>query len=199
MTPAEFESHETLENDQSVSDKLKQVVLEELKIRPAISDLDYNTNVRGKDLVLDPTEQVYPETAKWCLAALKNLTRPSKNGTAATSLVQSGMVPLLLRLVTIGGGKPPAGSDLSAAEPTEYINSPAHWDSNSLQDAALFCIMNLCATPETRSSMIELDGVHLLSLITEFAAVNANDLADEEADQVDFQSLKAVSVQAFAA
>lgn len=168
MTQVAFENHTTLDEEQSVSKELSDLIQEELQLEPATSDV-------VAEAPLNPSDQVYPETARWCLAALKNLTRPSKNGQAAVSLVKSGIVPLIMKMITIG----------SEDDEEDYLNSPALWDSNSMQDAALFCIMNLAATPETREQIMGLDGVRLLTLICE------HDLSGE--DQMNFQRVKAVS------
>eukprot|EP00978_Attheya_sp_CCMP212_P007561 scaffold17461_cov53-Attheya_sp.AAC.10 len=54
-------------------------------------------------LVFDASKQLYPETARWCLCALKNLTRPSRDALSAHALMDTGIVPLLLRIITVGG------------------------------------------------------------------------------------------------
>lgn len=50
----------------------------------------------------NPATFIYPETARWCLCALKNLTRPCKDGGAAVrELIHTGIVPFLLRNVAV--------------------------------------------------------------------------------------------------
>ena len=46
----------------------------------------------------------HPDTAKWCLCGIKNLTRPSKDPTAAQVLFQSGIINVVLRVLTIHSG-----------------------------------------------------------------------------------------------
>ena len=46
----------------------------------------------------------HPETARWCLCGIKNLTRPSKDPIAAQALVQSGIIQVVLRVLSIGSG-----------------------------------------------------------------------------------------------
>jgi hypothetical protein len=43
----------------------------------------------------------YPDTARWCLCGMKNLTRPSKDPLAAQELMQAGVLDVLLSIVSI--------------------------------------------------------------------------------------------------
>ncbi len=51
---------------------------------------------------LFPFRQQFPETARWCLSALKNLTRPQEDGSVCQILIDTGVVPLIFRYITIG-------------------------------------------------------------------------------------------------
>jgi len=52
--------------------------------------------------VLEEPLHVYPETAKWCLTALRNLTKLSNDdATAAHILIKSGIYSLLVQYITI--------------------------------------------------------------------------------------------------
>ena len=189
MTTTEFENHEDV--GELVEEKLQSLVLQEQSLRPALSDLDYNNNARGRGDLLLVENQVYPETARWCLAALKNLTRPPST-LGAKKLVVSGVVPLIMRIVTVGAPKQSKEGPVdenTAAAAASYSNPTTAWDSNSMQDAALFVILNLSATiPE---SVKELDGVRLLSLICKYSG-DGTQTVDQE-HQIEFQSIKAVS------
>ena len=66
------------------------------------------------------------------------------------------------------------------------------WETNSIQDAALFVIVNLAASPASRPYLRELDAVKQLSSIAEYPEENW-DLSENEAKQLGFQCLKAVS------
>lgn len=187
MTTTEFENHEDV--GEFVEEKLQSLVLQEQSLRPALSDLDYNNNARGRGDLLLVENQVYPETARWCLAALKNLTRPPST-LGAKKLVVSGVVPLIMRIVTVGAPKQSKEGPVdenTAAAAASYSNPTTAWDSNSMQDAALFVILNLSATiPE---SVKELDGVRLLSLICKYSG-DGTQTVDQE-HQIEFQSIKA--------
>lgn len=191
MTESEFENVESLDDDDDIAEKLQTMTLTELKLRPATSDLDFTQNPRGKDLLLSPDDLVYAETARWCLAALKNLTRPSTSPRACITLHKSGVLPLILRMITT---VPPLARSMTDASSvvtdTAFTNATLSWEANSMQDAALFCVLNLAATPESRAVVMESDGVQLLSLIAEY---EATDISVDEANQMEFQSLKAVS------
>lgn len=193
MTPASFETYG--EEGVTVEAKLEYLLSKERKLRPALSDLDYNQNARGREVLLIPENHVYPETARWCLAALKNLTRPPA-ATGSETLMASGVVPLIMQIITIGG---PTGSNSDEsplpAESDENtaiegaINSTGTWDSNSIQDAALFVVLNLCAA--LPDEITKIDGVNTLSLVAEYAGVGGETL--EQTNLIQFQSIKAVS------
>ena len=60
-----------------------------------------------------------------------------------------------------------------------------------MQDAALFVIMNLAASETSREAVRELDGVQILTKITEHRQNNPIQLTFDEGKQLDFQCLKA--------
>lgn len=139
------------------------------------------------DGLLNPSGMLYPETARWCLSALKNLSRPCKDSPAAQVLVKSGIVSHILRFVSIG----------EPIEADDYLNVPTTWQSNSMQDAALFVIMNLAAMKLSREHVIELNGVDTLTRITEYNKQHRREAAGDSSDeqkQLEFQCLKAVSL-----
>jgi hypothetical protein len=205
LTPEEYEARQAvLEADLSESPtmRLRNLMAEDQRLRPSTSD----------DSLVDPTRQLFPETARWCLSALKNLTRPAKESGAAQSLIQTGIVPLILHLITIFG--PPKSSmkgsidrshSSSSESPTpidplesdqgEFTNAPSAWDSNSMQDAALFIVMNLSACPSSRDYVKEADAVSILAFIAEYRNLSLEErtLSEEEQRQQEFQCMKAVS------
>ena len=197
MTPANFETY--VEEGNTVEAKLEYLLSNEQKFRHARSDLDYNQNVRGQEDFLLPENHVYPETARWCMAALKNLTRPPAT-TGSETLLASGVVPLIMQIITIGspvaftqsnsdGSPVPAEPDENSK--AEYaMNFTGTWDSNSIQDAALFVVLNLSAA--IPDEIANLDGVHVLSLIADYAGVGGETL--EQTSLMQFQSIKAVSI-----
>lgn len=75
------------------------------------------------------------------------------------------------------------------------MNAPTSWQSNSMQDAALFIVMNLAAMKSSRETILELHGVDVLTRITEYNKhIRREAEATDEQKQLDFQRLKAVSV-----
>ena len=189
-------------------------------------------------LLGDTSTQLFPETARWCLTALKNLTRPCTDGitTAANSLVLSGIVPLILEYICISATRigdevdrkigsrktdKNTNSPSSRQQPSpcavQYSNAPCTWDSNSMQDAALFIIMNLAANPSSRDHVKEADGVSVLTYITKYrilhmksssptntsgegenntnSELDEDGLSEEEKCQEAFQCIKAVSLR----
>lgn len=76
--------------------------------------------------IFNPTNVRHDDTAKWCLSAIKNLSRSPTDIFAANAIVASGIVPLLLRIVTVGSdseqNKPlPVGSN--ADEQSSSLNN----------------------------------------------------------------------------
>ena len=126
----------------------------------------------------------FPETARWCICALKNLTRPSKDPLAAHAVTDSGIVPLLLKILTVRGDYP---------DRNDAKNEPSMWESNSLQDAALFTILNLATSQPARHYLKEVDTVHTLSGITDFTKNDSEENVPEDSNYKveQFQCLKA--------
>lgn len=187
-----------LENGLSPAEKMYQLASEDRRL--------LNPHVR----VVNPKFQLFSETARWCLTAIKNLTRPCEDPTACLGLVKTGVLPLILRFVTISDimyDDAPMGSTSSQetpmpAEPTTsdvepFNNVPSVWDGNSIQDAALFVVLNLAACVETRHFLDEAGALHVLSSITDYTMLKHDDesmeLSDDERKHQEFQCIKAVS------
>jgi hypothetical protein len=213
LTPQQFEHLQPviegdLEIGMSPKERLVNLMADHQKLL-AVASGDSSYTRRYRRCVVDPSKQLFPETARWCLSALKNLTRPGKDLTAApTDLIESGVVPLILQFITIADGSKleatqKYGSNSPSLEtPTpldpvyeEYPNLPNTWDSNSIQDAALFIVMNLAACPSSRAYVNDIDAVSTLSCITEYNTQKpeGQELTFEVARQQEFQCMKAVS------
>ena len=194
MSEVEYENHEPLTGQYDIKKKLQEIIEDDTKMRSVLSDS--TSSSRGRDFSVDIGNQVYPETARWCLAALKNLTRPSSPH-SSQSVVDTGVLPLIMGIINIVDSHP--DSFASPVPPTERatqvnstLYSPANWDSNSVQDAALFVIMNLAAATETRDKLMQADAVHILSMIADYTG-DGLELTDDGVNQMEFQAMKAVS------
>lgn len=77
-----------------------------------------------------------------------------------------------------------------------FTNAPTDWQSNSMQDAALFIVMNLAAMKSSREHILELNGITILTHITEYNKRVRRETHDDSAEQkqLKFQRLKAVSL-----
>ena len=68
------------------------------------SNIPPNQNFHPPPIV-ESSKQMYPETAKWCLTALRNLTKPCHHdATAAHAMIKSGIFSLVVQCITTIGG-----------------------------------------------------------------------------------------------
>lgn len=165
---------------------------------------------------LPPTgDQLFPETVRWCLCILKNLSRPHPEITISDVVFESGIVPFLFQCITLchvksrsptitGSHKDtydvvPSPSNTSSSV---ALNSPENWDSTSAEDAALYVVMNLAAQQENHQKLVDLDALLLLSLVTQYAESHprddeCGDFTPDHLRVMDFQSLKARMAMSF--
>jgi hypothetical protein len=187
--------------------------LEDLGLHPSIQ---YGPDVDAPSLTFD--DGAFSETARWSLCALKNLTRPDKlapfksvsgdnrDAVAALSLLDAGVVPLLLRIVRFNVDSVAFKQDpQEVGIGGEEAQSTPFWSMNSAQDAALYALMHLASVPEVRHTLMndygcsyELSKIvasgksneKLDALIVE---LDANDPDADNVAQLGLQSMKAVS------
>ncbi len=63
----------------------------------------------------------HPETAKWCMCGMKNLSRPSRDPVAAKKLIQCGVLNVILRVLQVGSGSArQASNDFHRFASSEY-------------------------------------------------------------------------------
>lgn len=120
---------------------------EEARSHPNMVDRLRTTQVQmHPPPIVEKSKQIYPETAKWCLSALRNLTKPCNcDATAAHVLIKSGIFSLIVQCITTLGvdssssggssssGKSSASTSTSAIDVTrmgisrmEELSSPPH-------------------------------------------------------------------------
>lgn len=108
-------------------------------------------------------DHMFPDTARWCVCAMQNLTRPSNDATnnpAAFALIHTGIVPYLLRCIKVGKSVNNVSSSASTnntSEPPYHddtLNHPSTWVKETAQDAALFVVMNLATDPSARKFLL---------------------------------------------
>eukprot|EP00984_Skeletonema_dohrnii_P002432 scaffold836_cov77-Skeletonema_dohrnii-CCMP3373.AAC.6 len=96
-----------------------------------IHNNDDHNNISPPLLLSDNENCPFPETARWCLCALKNLTRPGKlsssstgsrneealsgDAIAARAIIDAGLLPILLRVIRVAKKAANASSDLDAS------------------------------------------------------------------------------------
>lgn len=203
LTPEEYELRQQffendLEGDVTPKQRLEMLMAEDERIRnqSTISNYKSGRNKAG-DKMIDLNNQKFPETSRWCLAALKNLSKPCDDSSTAEILVRSKVLSVILQYVTVSVDALPEASKPSSAGHLEEIqNAPYTWDFNSMQDAALYVVLNLCACNFSRSFVREADAISILSMITEYEKILSNKrakLTPDQEKQQEFQCLKAVS------
>lgn len=141
-----------------------------------------------------PSQQLFPETARWCLAAMKHLTRPSTDTSAVRALIRCGIVPHVLRFITV----PVRVVGTSANDVDSSASDPSTWDSSSAQDAALFIVLNLTTVCSAREYMRGVDTLEILPMIS--VCQNRGDSEKDSEDEqkiAAFQCLKAKMALAF--
>ena len=207
---------------------LAAALSEDRKYRPSLVDRPYP---EAGLAAFDSGHLMYSETARWCLCALKNLTRPSKDPLAAHALMETSIVPLILKFVTVtglddggndgivdgtaNGGTRTAGAggdDFGAAcgstcgwnggeeeFQAELANDPSMWDANSLQDAALFTILNMSSVSAARPYLREFDAARPLGtiIVTATRRLGSRPTETDQQKQLAFQCLKARMAVAF--
>ena len=197
---------ENLDDDAPSPRKLLSVLSSNLQRMEMFSNDSFKPNACDPLLTADGG---FAETARWSLCALKNLTRPDKLASyslrsshafldndgvsvAAHALVNSGVVPLLLRVIRTGG--------TFEQDPTEVggdksqINNIPDWPLNSPQDAALYTLLYMASVPETRETLRdEYDCASEMLQLTECGKFD-DDPESENALNLGLQSMKAVSI-----
>jgi hypothetical protein len=111
---------------------LRAIVEDDVRTRPALGDYNTNksaSNYHHHDVLVDPAHMMYPETARWCLSALKNLSRPGKDSPAANTLVNCGIMNHIMRFICIAGP-----SDVNMQQETENFDLPAVEKSHEAMD-----------------------------------------------------------------
>ena len=141
----------------------------------------------------------YPETAKWCCTAVKNLTRPTTSLAdthGGRQAVELGLMPVLHKMITFTSPEENISNTtlgIEACCTRSSIQSvppsgPWQWETNSLTDAALFCVMNLAVSCKEDSMTF----VPQLEKIANFDGNFQGNLVSDDSTVLDFQRLKAV-------
>lgn len=161
--------------------------------------------------ITDPCRQCFPETARWCLSAMKNLTRPCNDSSTAHVLITSGIFSLIRQYILIPKetteaqkqdmSAPSSSSDsTSMADPNdaEYAapslsSTPSMWSTTSIQDAALYIVLNLASCTDSRDYVVETGTIDALCAIAHFPEADRSNTNEEQVAQREFQCLKAVS------
>lgn len=137
----------------------------------------YKLDANAPPLLIDDSRP-FPETARWCLCAFKNLTRPGKlssssladdvsgNAAAAFALLDAGVMPLLLRIVRVAEVNAASTETIHRQDPLEVgvetattskdvVQNFPSWYSNSAQDAALYTLLHMSSVPGVRRTLRE--------------------------------------------
>ncbi|KAL3923547.1 MAG: hypothetical protein SGILL_001594, partial [Bacillariaceae sp.] len=165
-------------DEHTAADRLSILMAEDQRLRQEKQQQRHHSKILP---MISSSLQLYPETTRWCLSALRNLTRPCKNANAAHVLIQSSAYALILQFISI------------VDQHGSFVNEPHTWDSDSLQDTALSIVMNLSACSFSREYMNEAQTIKVLSTITNYpeSAGLMDHLDDAQRNQMKLQCLKA--------
>jgi len=157
-------------------------------------------------------DRPFPETARWCMSALKNLTRPGRlapsrltdgegqseeddaAAIASRAILSAGMLPLLVGILR-ADEKPENEDGKKEEEDGKKEEAPYNWQSNTLQDSALYTLLHMSAVPGVRGELMteQMNCAEVLARICEACGRREarKDLGD--LSQMRLQQLKAVS------
>lgn len=66
------------------------------------TSINNNTTINSKDNIFDIDDIAFPETARWALCGIKNLTRqPNKDSYAGHKLLECNVLPALLKTINV--------------------------------------------------------------------------------------------------
>jgi hypothetical protein len=155
-------------------------------------------------LYAPPSDQLFPETARWCVSAIKNLTRPDNSDLMddvfITHLIRHGIIHVMLDIVSVDTAASASSSNNS------HVNKPSQWDTNSLPDVALYAILHVAmSAPTTMTQSTNLPNIiPTLSAIADYGITSGDALRNGGMGPTDmtpgakliqqFQCLKAVSI-----
>ena len=153
LTQEEYEHRQPLvENDpedpKTPRELLANLLAEDHRQRSNIDDCNSS---HSSHTLPPPSLQLFPETARWCLAALKNLTRPSKDATATCALIRVGIAPHILRFVAvthIGGGFPQPAVLTRSIRSNISVTNSIREESSQSKNSHGSCESNYDDTPE---------------------------------------------------
>jgi len=195
-------------------ERLEELLHHERLSQQYDTDADANkTNVQdSSDLIDDGREEFnimdieYPETAKWTLCGIKNLTRPPyHDSNVAVSFLKCGILPIVLETLKVNRTQTQQvlNTTLSSigqnSEFSEFIrNDPYTWDANSIQDTSLYILINLAMTPSAQPLLREQKTGKVVSLVARYSSSPISQSCNrEEEKQKDLQCLKARMVLAY--
>lgn len=150
----------------------------------------------------NPKSISYPESARWCLCGIQNLSRPAKDPNAVQTLVKCGALDVILRVLTVDEicmhqGYIYCDQNSNDIHGDVLRNDPYVWGPNSMQDAALYTLMNLAISPVIRDDLRKTDVAHKLATIARYSTSpdeKTTTPSPDEEGQKNMQCLKAVSV-----
>lgn len=136
LTREEYERRQALlesdlEYPNTPSERLANLLAEDVRKQSILED---DSAPMSSVEVPPPSLQQFPETARWCLAALKNLTRPATDPTAACSLIKVGIVPHILRFLKVDSVAEVEPMQAESLPIVRFGQSKGSSTSNSLRD-----------------------------------------------------------------
>ena len=162
-----------------------------------------SSSSNNNDHTFNQDDIAFPESARWVLCSIRNLTRPPYHQKADQILIQYGVIPMLLHILTVDKKKGGENSMNINNKENNYLqkekedesNIPYHWDGNSIQDIALYIVMNLALCASTIPTLHHHNVENVLSNIAKYSSslTTSPRYSRDEEKHKDLQCLKAVS------
>ena len=160
-----------------------------------------NNSRRHTSSTFHHNEMVLPESVRWALCGIKNLTVPPFRENVSERLIHYGVIPLLLDFLKVDQvdardfNEEEDGDDGDLINDNDDSNTPYHWNCNSVQDTALYILMNLALCEPIKLTLYRYRVEEVLSQIARFSSSikSPRSHSDDQEEQKDLQCLKAVS------
>eukprot|EP00559_Dactyliosolen_fragilissimus_P009353 CAMPEP_0184857928 /NCGR_PEP_ID=MMETSP0580-20130426/3076_1 /TAXON_ID=1118495 /ORGANISM="Dactyliosolen fragilissimus" /LENGTH=750 /DNA_ID=CAMNT_0027353811 /DNA_START=59 /DNA_END=2311 /DNA_ORIENTATION=+ len=135
----------------------------------------------------NPDNLLLKDTAKWCLCALKNLSRTDVDSTTINVFIETGILSLIKSFSSV---KFPEDDSQKGAD-LVLKNHPCNWTLNSLQDTSLHIFMNFAAIISSHKYLTGENLENILINLTDFSSKPSDTLTLDQKKVTNYQCVKA--------